>query len=282
MKKILLLFGLLFLIFHFSLASDNSPLGARSAGIGGASVSLADIWSVQNNQAGLGFVRDMSAGVFYQNQFMVKELSTKAGAFALPVKGGTFGISISNFGYSLYSENKYGLAFGKSFGEKISAGVQMDYFSEKFGDAFYGTKNILAAEFGIIAKPLKNLTLAVHIFNPTKAKLTGYNDERISTIMRLGLNYKFSDKVFIACETEKNIDKKNIFKAGIEYQPIKELYLRAGISTNPSLSSFGVGINIKNFHVDISSTYHSVLGLSPQIGLRYDFVKTIKSEEVSK
>lgn len=252
-----------------AVASDNTPLGARSSGIANASVSLADVWSVQNNQAGLGFVRNISAGVYYDNRFMLKELSMRAGAFAFPVKGGTFGLCISNFGYSLYSENKYGLAFGKAFGDKLSAGIQMDYLTTKISE--YGTKSVPAAEFGIMAKPLKNLTIGVHIFNPTKAKLASYNDERIPTILRLGLNYKFSEKVFLAGETEKDIDKKAIVKFGMEYRPIKELYLRAGVATNPTLSCFGIGVALKNLRLDLSTTYHSVFGISPQIGLNYIF-----------
>lgn len=279
MKKLFLF--LQFIIFNsqFSIASDNSPLGARSSGIANASVSLADVWSVQNNQAGLGFVRDISAGAYYDNRFMISQLSMKVGAFAFPVKGGTFGLCVSNFGYTFYSENKYGFAFGKAFGDKFSAGIQMDYLTTKIAE--YGTKSVPAAEFGIMAKPLKNLTIGVHVFNLTKAKLVSYNDERIPTIMRLGLNYKFSEKVFLAGETEKDIDKKAIMKAGLEYRPIKELYLRAGIATNPSLSCFGIGVVLKIFRLDLSTTYHSVFGLSPQIGLNYLF-ETAHKNEVTK
>ena len=92
--------------------------------------------------------------------------------------------------------------------------------------------------------------------------------------MRLGADYKFSDKVFLAIETEKDIDKKAMFKAGLEYVPVKEFYIRAGISTNPSLSCFGVGLELKHFKLDLSSTYHSTFGFSPQVGLRYEFEKS--------
>jgi len=257
-------------------ASDNTPLGARSFGLGGASVSLSDLWSVQNNQAGLGFQKTFAGGVVYQNPFMMKELSTKALGVALPVKAGTFGLCVSNFGYSLYSENKIGMAFGKSFGEKISAGVMMDYFGTSISE--YGKKNSFVAEAGIQAKPLKNFTIGLHLFNPAKTKLASYNDERIPTIMRLGFDYKFSEKVFIAVETEKDIEKKAMVKAGVEYKPIKELYLCAGISSNPSLSCFGIGINLKQFKLDISSTYHSTLGFSPQVGLIYEIEKVVKTD----
>ena len=261
---------------QFAICNDNSPSGARSSGLANASVSLSDLWSVQNNQAGLGFHKTMDAGVFYQNQFMLRELSTKAFAMTLPTKRGTFGVCVSNFGYSLFSQNKYGLAFGKAFGENISAGVMMDYVQTAIPE--YGKKGVLVAEAGIQAKPAKNIILGVHVFNLTRTRLASYNDERIPTIMKLGANYKFSDKVFMALETEKDIDKKAMFKTGLEYKPVKELCLRAGISTNPSLSCFGFGINLKNFQLDLSSTYHSTFGFSPQMGLNYRFDSHSKNQ----
>ena len=282
---IVVLLTILFLLFPPLLwrgvggeaaASDNTPLGARSSALGNASVSLSDVWSVQNNQAGLGWIKERSAGVSYHNQFMMKELSTKAFGFAMPVKQGTFGLYVSNFGYSLYSQSKAGFAFGKTFGEKMSAGVMMDYLQTKIPE--YGKKGSFVAEAGIQAKSLKNLTIGFHIFNPTRTKIADYNSERIPTILRLGFDYKFSEKVFVACETEKDIDKKAMAKAGLEYCPTKELYLRAGISTNPSLSCFGIGLNLKQFKLDISSSYHAVLGFSPQVGLIYEFEKAAQQK----
>lgn len=261
-------------LFHLtsSIAQNNSSLGSRSSGLGSASSSLSDLWSVQNNQAGLGFLKNTQAGVYYQNQFMLKELSTKAFAFAAPTKHGTFGVCVSSFGYSLFSQNKYGLGFGKAFGKNISAGVMMDYLETSIAE--YGKKGSLVAEAGIQAKPAKNFTIGMHVFNPTRTKLADYNDERLPTILRLGADYKFSDKVFIAAETEKDMDRKAMFKAGVEYKPVKELCLRAGISTNPSLSCFGIGLELKHFKLDLSSTYHSIFGFSPQMGLLYEFERS--------
>ncbi len=262
-----------------AFSSDNTPLGTRSSSLGGASVSLSDLWSIQNNQAGLGWMKERTCGIIYQNQFQIKELSTKALGFALPVKNGTFGLCASSFGYALYSENKVGLSFGKTFGNKISAGISMDYFETAIPE--YGKQTSLVAEAGLQTKPLKNLTLGFHIFNPTRIKLADYNDERIPTIVRLGFNYRFSEKVILTAETEKDIEKKAMAKAGIEYHPVKALYLRAGISTNPSLSCFGIGIIVRKFKLDFSSTYHSIFGFSPQIGLICEFGK-IATRDIQK
>jgi hypothetical protein len=261
--------------FFSKAGNENLPLGARSSGMGNASVSLSDVWSAHHNQAGLGFLRDFSAGAYYENRFLIKELSIKGGVAALPVKGGTFGLCISNFGYSLYHENKYSLSFAKAFGDKLSVGIAMDYLTTKIGEG-YGSKGVLAAEFGIQAKPLKGLTIGAHVFNPTRAKLADYNNERLPTVIRFGGDYNFSDKVKVAVETEKDIAQKAIFKAGIEYKPVKELYLRAGIGTNPTLTSFGFGLNLKSIQIDVSANYHQTLGFSPQIGLTYIFKKETK------
>ncbi len=249
---------------------ENQLSGARFSGMANASVSLSDPWCTFHNQAGLGFLKKPVAAIYYGNPFLVSQLSVKSGTFALPIKAGTFGLSFSDFGYSLYKENRIGLAFAKAFGENISAGIQMDYMHFAIGEE-YGSRSAIVAEMGIQARVWKGLTIGAHIYNPTMTKLADYNDERIPTTMRLGADFKFSDKVLLAVETEKNIDQKADLRAGIEYRIIKELYLRAGFATNPSLSCFGIGLELKKFKLDLSSTYHATLGFSPQIGMTYDF-----------
>lgn len=270
MFKIRVFVILIFATYKVIAGNDNSPTGARFAGIGNAAVSLSDLWSVQHNQAGLAYIKNIQAGIYYENRFLIKELGLKSSALAIPLKAGTIGLNISSFGYSSYSENKYGLSFAKAFGENISAGVQLDYLTTNIAEG-YGKKNAIAGEAGVQARLVKGLTIGMHIFNPTRTRLAKYDDERIPTILRLGLDYKFSQKLIVAIETEKDINYKAVFKAGLEYLPIKELYLRAGISTNPALSSFGFGLNLKQFKLDIAASYHSVLGVSPQVGLKYEF-----------
>nr|MDQ3049071.1 hypothetical protein [Bacteroidota bacterium] len=170
MKKSL--YFLLFLATGISAkaGNENFPIGSRSASMGNASVSLSDVWSSHHNQAGLGFMRDASAGVYYENRFLLKELGVKGLAIAVPVKVGTFGLAVSNFGYSAYSENKYSLSFAKAFGEKFSAGIALNYHTVKIAEG-YGSNGTFAAEVGLQSKPLKGLTIGAHVFNPTRAKI---------------------------------------------------------------------------------------------------------------
>ena len=267
MRNVYFILTISFISFFspFLSKAENAYHGARSAALGNASVSLSDVWSVNNNQAGLGYLKKFSAGVYYENRFLLKELNLKSAVIALPTKDGTFALSINSFGFSLYSQNKYALAYGKTFGEKFSAGMQMDCFTTKFAEG-YGKLNEFAVEMGIQAKPINKLIIGMHIFNPRLSKAP---EDGIPTQMRLGFNYLFSEKVFLAIETEKGFNSALEFKAGIEYFPIKDIYLRAGVSTNPSLNAFGLGLNLNQLKIDLSTSFHAVLGFSSCIGLIY-------------
>ncbi|MCC6690413.1 MAG: hypothetical protein IT235_02660, partial [Bacteroidia bacterium] len=146
------------------------PVGAQQGAMGGASVMFSDVWSAFNNQAGLAYIKTISAGANYENRFLLPELSLRSLALVLPFKGTTFGLSASSFGYRLYSENKYGLAIAKTFSDKISAGIQLDYLNLHIAES-YANKNVMTAEIGMLAKPLKNLIISAHVFNPVRSKL---------------------------------------------------------------------------------------------------------------
>lgn len=271
---------LLFFIFILStpvFSGDGSQaIGSRAAAIGGASTTYSDLWSVYNNQAGLGKLKNITVGISNEFRFLIPELSIHGFAFALPAKNlGVFAVSISYFGYSQYNEKKIGLAYARSFGDKLSAGIQIDYLSTHIGEG-YGNSTAFTVEAGIQATLIKGLVIAAHVYNPTRTKLADYDDERIPTTLKIGLGYTLSEKVIISVESEKNLEEKNSIKAGVEYHIAKPIYIRTGLSTNPGMFSFGFGLLLDKLKIDVASTYHQVLGFSPQLSLSYQFSGTKK------
>ncbi len=271
MRKIyFLLVFILLTPFCLKSANDNYLFGGRPAAMGNAAVTLYDLWAVSHNQAGLAGIENIVAGIYMENRFLIPELNFGAGAVAMPAAGGVFGLSFTHFGYSLYNENKVGLSYSRFFGEKFSAGVQLNYHHLSIGSD-YGSKSTMTVELGAIYEVIDNLHIGFHLFNPTMTKVADYDNERIPTIMRGGFSYTFSDQVIFVFETEKDISLDAVYKAGIEYHIIEPIYLRAGIGTNPTANSFGFGLVLGNFHLDLSSSYHHVLGYSPQLGMIYEF-----------
>jgi hypothetical protein len=157
-------------------------------------------------------------------------------------------------------------------GEGISAGIGFDYLTTKIAD-IYGQAHAFTGSVGLTAKILPQIVISTHVYNPFRAKITEYNNERIPTIFKFGAQYIFSTKVFLTAEAEKTSMQKINIKGGIEYKPSNLIYIRVGGASYPTQASFGVGVNYNGLKIDLSSSYHSVLGLSPQIGLSYSFGK---------
>jgi len=274
MMRINLLLFLLISAFTLKAANDNLPVGARSAGMAHASICITDIWAVQQNQAALATLKHPEAGVFSQIVYPNSKVLMNAVAVATPFKYGVISATFTRLGFkNLYNESKYGLGFSRQFGKVISAGMQLNYLSTYIGDNNYGSRGTLAVEAGFIVEVIKNLKVGVHAYNPTRSKTAQYNNERVPTIIKMGLQYTFSDKVFTTLEVEKDIANKPIVKAGVEYRIVKEVYLRGGLSNNPSLNAAGFGIQLKKFNLDFAASFHPQMGVSPQIGLRYRFEK---------
>ena len=255
-------------------ANDNLPVGARSAGMAHASICVNDVWAVQHNQAALANLKKQEVGVFSQIVYPNSKVLMNAVAVASPFKYGVISGTFTRLGFkNLYNESKYGLGYSRQFGKAISAGMQINYLNTFIGDNNYGSRGTVAVELGFIAEVIKNLRIGVHIYNPTRSKTAQYNNERVPTIIKMGLQYTFSDKVFTTVEVEKDIANKPILKIGAEYRIADEIYLRGGLSNNPSLNAAGFGIELNKFNLDFAAAFHPQMGVSPQIGLRYKFGK---------
>lgn len=233
-----------------------------------AAVSLTGLWSVYHNQAGLAAIDSLRIGVFYQQHFLARELAQQSIAVANPLGNGVVAMTINRFGYDLYSENLIGLAYAMSFGDGLRAGVQLDYVDVRLGEG-YGNTSGVTAEFGVQARLTEKLWFGAHVYNPNRMTIGGPFDERAPTRFRAGANYTFSEKFVMSADVSKDIDFKEQVHVGMEYSPSEVLFLRGGISTDPSQNSAGVGIHLGRLDIDIAATFRSKLGPTPQFGLTY-------------
>lgn len=255
---------------------DPLPVGARFAGMGGTGLTLIDLWSIRSNPAGLAGLDKPVAGLFYQRHWLSEDLAHQGLAVALPVGKGCFGIAGDRFGYDLYNETRASVAYAMRFGDGLRAAVQLDYLGVSIGGN-YGSTSAFTAELGVQAKLTEQLWLGAHLFNPNRAELGAISesnvilDERVPTLLRAGLGYLVSSKLTLTGEVEKDIDRDERFRFGVEYMPNKVLFLRTGISTAAVQGHFGVGLRVKQLDVDLAVAIRSELGATPMINLNYRF-----------
>lgn len=263
---------ILLILISFCIITKAFPIqdqeieSGKAAAMAKASVTLTDIWSIYHNQAGLGHLKNISVGAFHQSGF-IKEQNIQGIAFALPTKTGTIGASYSYYGFSQYNEMQVGLAFGRSFSKYFSIGLQLNYLYTQIA-GIYGNANSVNFEIGILSQPIDNLFIGAHVYNPSRSKM---GEEEIPTVFNLGVSYLFSEKVLFAIGTEKDLNQDAIFKAGIDYKLIDFVSLQAGISTNPTKYSFGIGFHYERIIAHVGFMNHQTLGYTPSFTLSYGF-----------
>jgi len=268
--------AVLFLFIGFypaiAYAINHVPIGAKSKAMAGNSVALTDFWSLYNNAAIMPFSKKNGIGLYYDNRFLLKETSTLClgGQWHID-KAGAFGFYTSHFGYKNYAEWNIGLAYAKSFADIFSFGLQFDYLLHYFGDKTYGKCHAFTFEIGMYGKISKSLSLGFHVYNPARLKTTTYNQtkEYIPTVFRFGLAYRIAKKCLLSVEVEKDLDYKPLFRIGMEYEIASKLYFRGGFCLPEMEFALGAGLHISMIRIDFASTYHGVLGYSPQISLIY-------------
>jgi hypothetical protein len=249
-------------------SGEPFPIGARSWGIGNATVAIADKQSVFNNPAGLGFLTENFIATSYHNRYTIAGLNTFSLGANFNNKVGSIGLDAERFGDKLYHENKLGLALAKSTG-KVSLGIKISYMQAAIEG--YAARHTVVTQFGVIAKLSSALQLGFCAYNLTAARL--FASQRVPTILRLGLAYQPTRQLLLVGEAEKDIALPALFKAGLEYQIVKNFYLRTGITSKLSNAHFGIGFQAKQFIFDYAAVSHSVLGFSHHLTLAYQLGK---------
>jgi hypothetical protein len=248
--------------FHVSFAQGWVPSGGKSMSMANASICNNDVWGYFNNPGALGDVDKLSAGISYENRFLLKELQSQGLAVVVPLKVGVVSVGGHMYGYDQFRSYKAGLGYSLKLADKFFAGVQLNYQGIRLAQN-YGSANSMTAEAGVYGKINDNWKVGVSVFNIGRSKLSEYQDDRFSTIMRLGSSYSFSKKVLLSGEFEKDIDNPVRFKTGLEYQLFDDFFMRTGFGTGPVELAFGFGYKFSQFQLDLGSAYHQILGWSP-------------------
>ena len=278
MKKIYFFFFVSLLPFFAFAGGENLVAGAAETGMGGTNATAQNVFSAHNNPAGLGFVKNISFGLYADRPFLIKDINNFNLSVALPFeKIGAFGVDVNFLGYSAYNEMRAGFSYARSFGDKVSAGVKFDYLRLAIRDN--GAKNTFAFGVGLQYQPLKQLRIGAYVYNPVALNVDKMYKEKLATSFNLGLSYLPSDKFTITVEGEKELNEKARFKAGIEYNPIKPVFVRVGAATGPTVISLGLGTAFKNFKIDAAASWHMQLGITPQVSIVYAIKKKVKDEK---
>lgn len=255
------------LILSSLTASGGDPYrisaGAGEAGSGYVCVMKNGFWTSFHNQAVLPSNNSLTAGFNYENRFGIPELGTRTAAFIIPAGKTSLAAIYSHFGYSDFKRDMTGLACGMKVSDKISAGVQVDYFSQRTSGE-YNNNQIVTCEAGLIISATENTSLGIHLFNPVPNSL---RKTFMPSSLRIGAGTRLNKLLFAGAEAEMYTGSKLIVRTGFEYEAAKKFWLRGGYSTENNSFSFGLGLLVKMVQMDIGFVTHDKLGVTSSASL---------------
>lgn len=267
LRKITVTF--LFVLLFLS-ASGSDPYcfkaGAAESGMNFSCIMKPGFWSSFHNQALLPDYSNSAIAINYMNSFGIPELGTRSAGFILHNPGATLGAYYSNFGYRDFRRHSAGLGCGMKLSEKISAGVQADFFAEKTPGEYDERKSV-TFEAGILIMASDKVRIGIHLSNPLPNSL---RKNILPVSIRAGAGIYLGGSLFAGAEAEMSTGRALTVRTGFEYEAGKSFRVRGGFSTENCSFSFGAGYVIRDVRVDIGFASHQNLGISSSVSIIFN------------
>ncbi|MGE5400609.1 MAG: hypothetical protein ACM3S2_09410 [Ignavibacteriales bacterium] len=269
------LYTYFFLIVSSSLFYAQLNPGARQIAMANSDVAQSnDVFAVFNNPAGLAQVGWREFGIFYSpSPFGLQELAQGAFAYNEPTGIGSFSLGATTYGFELYRENRLSLAYACKL-PAICLGAAVNYNNVSIKN--YGAAGAVTLDLGILAGLTDYLSWGLSIHNLFHSSF-GNEKDQIPQIFSSGFSYRASDEITLNASLEKDRAYPPSVRAGIEYDIIRYLALRIGLSTEPDKFTAGIGLKYSYFEFDYAVFSHQDLGITHQAGVLISFRSDDKS-----
>ena len=147
----------------------------------------------------------------YQNRFAIAGLSNVGAGIVTPLSFGVAGISAFRFGDDLFSEQRVGLSFASNVGF-VSLGSSVNYIQYRIADL--RSRQLFSVDFGGLVSISDNIRFGAFITNVNQANISSFENERLPTIIRIGLSYLPIEQLMLNLELQKDLDFEEQLKFG--------------------------------------------------------------------
>lgn len=243
-----------------------------SLSVAQTSVASTDQWSVFHNPATLGYISSSEAGIQFQSQFLIHELSTKSVNVAYASKLGNTGVSFSHFGYPMYHQMLFGLTFARNFSDKFALGLQMNYYTVYFAST-QNYKSSFFPQVGLTYQFTPDFSIGFHAFNPIQTRIkTDYTTQYVPSIFSVGTSYQFTTDLVWRTQFDKEIHSNYRVATGFEYQLLKAIGIKLGAYQSYYLiPCMGFNVKVGTLQFDLNTELHPLLGLSTMGSVKFKF-----------
>ncbi|MDF2383862.1 hypothetical protein JMG10_20450 [Nostoc ellipsosporum NOK] len=223
-----------------------------------------DIWSSLSQPAALARHRQWQVGVLGEQRFGMTALSDYLAGLILPAGSGSLSLQWRRQGGDLFNRQQMTIAYGMPLGRVMDIGAGIRYNHIRLRG--YGSAGIADAMLGMLLRLSEKVTSTIYMSyvspNASLALL-------MQSAYRLGMSYNISKEAAISGVMQVVSGLKPDLLAAIDYGINENIRLRcsfSALSAGWGLSmAWGRGV----YRVDLFSSHHTRLGLSPGIAMVY-------------
>jgi len=272
----------------------KNGIGVRPISMGKAFVAIADdanagYW----NPAGLAILSTKKLSAMYSNPMNyaligdagVKDIGYHTVSVAYPMRFGSVGLNLAYLSVGdiyvvkdasgptgeKFEDKELGViaSYASTITDQIHLGVNLKFIRQRvWEDKGSG----MGLDLGGLYEPLYNLTFGLMLQDliEPKIKLLETADS-IPRKIKLGVSYRLmDDRVLVAAGIDKASGRSPKLHAGTEVEPMKDLALRVGYTTDTGEISAGVGVRVSIMQLDYGLGFLN-LGSTHRVSLTVSF-----------
>ncbi|RMG65922.1 MAG: hypothetical protein D6722_15560 [Bacteroidetes bacterium] len=257
---------------------DPTPVvGARAAGLGYAYTAMhGDLWAIFANPAGIAGGEGWQLGTYYEQRFLLPELSLAYAGATVALPGGqAAGIALHVNQLGGWQQGYAGAAYAITLFDKLRLGVRAGYLQQAVDG--YGQAGGIRLDAGAQVSLSQDLTLGFRVHNATQLRLDAISGPvRWPAGYSVGLAYRPGEQVVIVADLVKSPATPLGYRFGVEYAPNPWLFVRLGMAAAPGQlagegmgPTAGLGIRWRQLQVDFAGSHTRLLGYTPHLSLTY-------------
>lgn len=240
-------------------------------GMGNTGLALPSIYNLTVNAAALTNLSNAQVAVAYQPHFLTNDIQAQALFSIVPIKKkNAIGVALNNYGLKGTSSLlTLRAVYARAFGDFISTSLSTNY--HQYQVKGYGGDQALSLDLGFHFMINEMFAIGTLLRNVSFSSFDDTIDQHITKEVGVGVLYRLSKELLVTADVYYNTIRAIDPKVGFAYDIDRLFILRAGVTAKPMQYFAGAGITIGKLIFDISSSFHTRIGYSPQIALNYGF-----------
>ena len=285
----------------------KNGIGVRPISMGKAFVAVADdahagYW----NPGGLAILNTTQLSAMYSNPMNydligstgVQDIGYHTISLAYPAGFGSLGLNMAYLSVGdiyvvenasgptgeTFSDEEYGIiaSYASSITDQLHLGANLKLVHQSIFD---DTGSGMGLDLGGLYQPTYNLTFGLMLQDLIEPKIQLLEDGETYSIprkIRLGVAYKLvNDRVLLAAGVDKASERSPKLHLGTEVEPMKDLALRLGYTTDTGEITAGVGVQVSVIQLDYGFGFLN-LGSTHRVSLTVDFSRLIDKSAKSQ